>query len=145
MRAYSMDLRARALLDSDAGMKAADVAERYHVSGSWVRLLKQRRRETGEVAPRPQRYGPYRMLAPHLHTLAALIQEQPDRTLAELKDALGTPASLATIWRAVQQLGFTVKKNGARVRTRSARHRRGPRTVAADRADAGPCTPGLPR
>ena len=45
MRAYSMDLRERALLDSDAGMKAADVAAKYRVSGSWVRLLKQRRRE----------------------------------------------------------------------------------------------------
>ena len=38
MRAYSMDLRERALLDSDAGMKAADVAAKYRVSGSWVRL-----------------------------------------------------------------------------------------------------------
>ena len=47
MRAYSMDLRERALLDSDAGMTAADVAAKYRVSGSWVRLLKQRRRETG--------------------------------------------------------------------------------------------------
>ena len=45
MRAYSMDLRERALLDSDAGMKAADVAAKYRVSGSWVRLLKQRRRD----------------------------------------------------------------------------------------------------
>ena len=45
MRAYSMDLRKRALLDSDAGMKAADVAAKYRVSRSWVRLLKQRRRE----------------------------------------------------------------------------------------------------
>ena len=27
------------------------------------------------------------MLEPHLHTLAALIAAQPDRTLAELKDA----------------------------------------------------------
>ena len=52
MRAYSMDLRERVLLDSDAGMKAAEVAAKYRVSGSWVRLLKQRRRETGEVAPR---------------------------------------------------------------------------------------------
>jgi len=120
MRAYSMDLRERALLDSDAGMKAADVAERYHVSGSWVRLLKQRHRETGEVGPRPQRYGPHRMLAPHLHTLAALIQEQPDRTLAELKDALGTPASLPTLCRTIKKLGFRFKKNGTRVRTRSA-------------------------
>ena len=88
MQAYSMDLRERALLDSDAGMKAADVAVKYRVSGSWVRLLKQRRRETGEIAPRVQRHGRRRMLEPHLHTLAALIAEQPDRTLAELKDGL---------------------------------------------------------
>ena len=59
------------------------------------------------------------MLEPHLHTLAALIAEQPDRTLAELKDALGTPASLATIWRAVAALDVTVKKNGPALRTRS--------------------------
>lgn len=120
MRAYSMDLRERVLRDSDAGMMADAVAETYHVSGSWVRLLKQRRRATGEVAPRAQRYGPRRMLEPHLHTLAALIQEQPDRTLAELKDALGTPASLATIWRAVNHLGVTVKKNRTALRARPA-------------------------
>ena len=120
MRAYSMDLRERALLDSDAGMKAADVAAKYRVSGSWVRLLKQRRRETGEVAPRVQRHGRRCMLEPHLHTLAALIAAQPDRTLAELKDALATPARVPTVWRAVRALGLTVKKNGPPVRTRSA-------------------------
>ena len=75
-----------------------------------VRRLKQRRRETGEVAPRQQRYGRHPVLAPQLHTLAALIQEHPDRTLADLQVALGTSASLATIWRAVKQLGFTLKK-----------------------------------
>ena len=48
MRAYSMDLRERVLLDSDAGMKAGEVAAKYRVSGSWVRLLKQRWRETGD-------------------------------------------------------------------------------------------------
>ena len=81
MRAYSMDLRARALLDSDAGMKAADVAAKYRVSGSWVRRLKQRRRDTGEVAPRVQRHGRRCMREPHLHTVAALIAAHPDRTL----------------------------------------------------------------
>ena len=91
MRAYSMDLRERVLLDSDAGMKAADVAAKYRVSGSWVRLLKQRRRDTGEVAPRVQRHGRRCMLEPHLHTLADLMAAHPDRTLAELKDALATP------------------------------------------------------
>ena len=120
MRAYSMDLRERALLDSDAGMKAAEVAAKYRVSGSWVRLLKQRRRETGEVAPRVQRQGRRGMLEPHLHTVAALIAAHPDRTLAERKDALATPASVPTVWRAVRALGLTVKKHGPPVRTRSA-------------------------
>ena len=129
MRAYSMDLRERALLDSDAGMKAADVAAKYRVSGSWVRLLKQRRRETGEVAPRVQRHGRRPMLEPHLHTLAALIAAQPDRTLAELKDALATPASVPTVWRAVHAIGLTVRSAqpntiGLTSRRRASRGRR---------------------
>ena len=52
MRAYSMDLRERVLSDSDAGMQTAQVAEKYSVSKSWVRRLKQRRRESGQIAPR---------------------------------------------------------------------------------------------
>ena len=52
--------------------------------------------------------------------MAALIAAHPDRTLAELKDALATPASVPTVWRAVRALGLTVKKNGPPVRTRSA-------------------------
>ena len=110
----------RVLLDSDAGMKTAEVAAKYRVSGSWVRLLKQRRRDTGAVAPRVQRQGRRGLLAPHLHTVADLIAAHPDRTLAELKDALATPASVPTVWRAVRALGLTVKKNGPPVRTRSA-------------------------
>ena len=108
MRAYSMDLRERVLLDSDAGMKAADVAAKYPRERSWVRLLTQRRREPGEVAPRVQRPGRRGMLEPHLHTLAALMAAHPDRTLAERKDALATPASVPTVWRVVRALGLTV-------------------------------------
>ena len=122
MRASSMDLRERVLLDSDAGMKAAEVpsAAKSRVSGSWVRLLKQRRRDTGEVAPRVQRQGRRGMLAPHLHTVADLMAAHPGRTLAARKDALATPARVPTVWRAGRALGLTVKKNGPPVRTRSA-------------------------
>ena len=80
MRAYSMDLRERALLDSDAGMKAADVAAKYRVSGSWVRLLKQRRRDTGEVAPRVQRQGRRGMLERLCCVLCAKALEQKERS-----------------------------------------------------------------
>ena len=57
MRAYSADLRERVLADCDAGLPTAEVAAKYRVSASWVRRLKQRRRETGETAPRKQRHG----------------------------------------------------------------------------------------
>jgi transposase len=143
MRAYSMDLRERVLRDSDVGLPSVAVAEKYDVSRAWVDRLKQRRRETGEVAPRAQRYGPQLKLGPHLHRLVELIREQPDRTLTELQEALGLSASLATIWRAVKRLGFTVKKNGTRVRTRPARHRRRAAPVADHGADLGPRAPRL--
>ena len=55
MKADSMDLRERVLKDSDAGIRTREVAVKYAVSESWVRRLKQRRRENGETAPRSSR------------------------------------------------------------------------------------------
>jgi hypothetical protein len=61
MEAYSKDLRSRVLADSDRGLTTRVVATKYNVSESWVRRLKQRRRETGETTPRvPKRRGPRR-------------------------------------------------------------------------------------
>ena len=54
MAPYSMDLRTRVLADCDAGVAAKEVATKFRVSRSWVNRLVQRRRETGEVVPRPQ-------------------------------------------------------------------------------------------
>ena len=128
MVADSLDLRTRVLKDSDAGMASELVAEKYAVSRAWVDRLKQRRRETGEIAPR---------LHAQLPRLAILIREQPDRTLVEWQQALPTSASLPTIWRAVTKLGFRLQKNGARDRPRPSGRGRGPGSVAADRPDLG--------
>ena len=130
MAPYSMDLRTRVLRDWDAGMQAEDVAAKYSVSRAWVHRLQQRRRETGSIAPRTQTRWRTPILTPDLPRLAALITEQPDRTLAELRQALGTSACLATIWRAIEGFGDHRQKNGTRVRTRSARRRRGPDGLA---------------
>ena len=128
--AYSMDLRARVLRDSDAGLSSKELAERYHVSRAWVDALKQRRRETGQFAPLKQTKWRVPILTGHEERLTALIVEQPDRTLTELRAALGTTASLATIWRAIDRLDFTVKKNRTAERTRSPRHRGGASRLA---------------
>lgn len=124
MAPYSMDLRTRVLRDWDAGLDADTVAAKYQVSRAWVHRLQQRRRETGTIAPRKQTRWRTPLLAAVEPQLAALIAAQPDRTLVELRDALGTSVSLTTIWRAVARLGFTLKKNGVRVRANARRRRR---------------------
>ena len=119
--AYSMDLRTRVLRDADAGLTSKDLAERYHVSRAWVDALKQRRRETGSIGPRKQTKFRERVLAGHAAELAALVAARPDATLAELRAALRTSAGVATIWRELERLQLTVKKNGFRGRTTAPR------------------------
>ena len=119
MAAYSMDLRHRVLRDADAGLPSDELAEKCSVSRAWVDRLKQRRRETGEIAPRKQTRWRTPILHAQLGALEALIHEQPDRTLAELQAALHTPASLPTLCRTIKKLGFRFKKNRTRIGTRS--------------------------
>ena len=115
--AYSMDLRTRVLMDSDAGMPSKDVAEKYTVSRSWVNRVKQRKRETGETAPRQQtKFRRHTLNAAQEERLVFLITARPDATLAELREALPTTAALSTLWRTIERRGLTVKKTGTRRR-----------------------------
>jgi transposase len=114
--AYSMDLRQRVIQDSDTGLTSKELAERYHVSRAWVDALKQRRRETGSFAPHKQTKFRRRVLEGQEDRLRALVTATPDATLAELREALRTSAALATIWRELNQLDLTVKKNRSRRR-----------------------------
>ena len=118
MAPYSMDLRKRVLKAWDAGLDADSVAARYEVSRAWVHRLIQRRRETGSLAPRPQtKFRGRALTSSEEKRLAALILARPDATLTELRDAVPTTAALSTLWRAIDRLGFTLKKNGTRRRT----------------------------
>ena len=118
--AYSMDLRTRVLQDSDAGLSSKALAARYHVSRAWVDALKQRRRDTGDFGPRKQTKFRARVLANDAARLADLVAARPDATLAELRDGLQTTAGIATIWRELDRLQLTVKKNDSRRRTGAA-------------------------
>jgi transposase len=76
--AYSMDLRARVIQDADAGLSSKELAARYHVSRAWVDALKQRRRETGAIAPHKQTKFRRRVLEGQEDRLRALVTAQPD-------------------------------------------------------------------
>jgi transposase len=110
MRAYSMDLRVRALADWDADLGTMAVARKDRVSDSWVRNLKRRRRETGQVGPRPQRVSHATKLDAHQQQLEQLVAQQPDATLEELRQRLDVRVAPATLWRALRRMQFTFKK-----------------------------------
>jgi len=107
MQAYSMDLRKRVLADSDAGLPTKQVAEKYGVSRTWVRWLKQRRRETGRIAPGVPTGRPRKI---DRDKLTALVEAHPDATLVELRDRLGVKCSPTAIWMALDALKITFKK-----------------------------------
>src|SRR2546423_11680520 len=100
MRAYSPDLRQRVLADCDRGLTTRVVATKYSVSESWVRRLKQRRRTTGETAPRTADPGPAPSWEAYGGRLRAAIAQAPDATLAELRERLQLTVALSTLWRA---------------------------------------------
>jgi transposase len=86
------------------------VSRKYRVSESWVRGLKRRRRESGEIGPRKQRTSHATKLDDQLERLRQLVEERPDATLLELRDQLGVSVAPATIWRALRRLQLTFKK-----------------------------------
>jgi len=83
-----------------------ELAQRYHVSLAWVDAFKQGWRETGSIAPRKQQVRGA-VLAGQEDRLKALVMAPQ---IAELRDALQTSAGLATTWRELRLLDFTVLK-----------------------------------
>jgi len=80
---YSQDLRDRVLASCHRGMKTKQIADLFSVSSSWVRRVKQRLREHGEVAPcalEPK----CRFMKIDRFQLAKLVEAHPDATLGEL-------------------------------------------------------------
>jgi transposase len=122
MKAIAMDLRLRVLAACDDGWGTAEVAEQFSVSPAWVRRLKQRRRETGEIGPRrPARFGPRRTLEGHDERLGELVRANPGLDAEEYRDRLGVRVAVITVWRALRRLGLSFKKSPSAPASRTAR------------------------
>jgi transposase len=121
MEAISMDLRKRVITDCDAGMRTRQVASKYDVSESWVRRLKQRRRETGSIEPLPWNGGRPLSLSPEQEErLRKLVKQYPDATVDELHKRLRVKCCRSTIHESMRRLGQSFKKNHSAPRSGSA-------------------------
>jgi transposase len=113
MEAYSKEFRRDVLRACDAGGGTREVALRFNVSESWVRRVKQERREQGKVAPSTTRRR-HKVWEPYAPWLLAKLDAQPDISLRELvvaaREELGWETSDVTISRACRALRRTRKK-----------------------------------
>jgi transposase len=118
MRAYSMDLRQRVVRAMDEGPQTqVAVAQRFGVSTRWIRTLLRRRQQTGSIAPKPHAGGqPRKLDGEALDQLRQQLQDHPDATLQELRQACGVLGSLMCVWRALRRLKVTLKKKVLRAK-----------------------------
>jgi transposase len=122
-RAYAQDLRIRVVRAVDGGMSARGAARLFAVAASTAIKWVQCWRESGRVAARPRGGGRRRALDEQAAWLLALAANEPDLTLAEIRERLaerGVVVGIASIWRFLARNGLSFKKNRAR-------HRAGPR------------------
>ena len=113
MGAYSKEFRRDVLAACDGGGGTREVALQFGVSESWVRRVKQERREQGKLAPKMTR-DRRKSWEPHAAWLLAKLDQQPDIYLRELQVAaaeeLGWEVSDVTLSRACRVLRLTRKK-----------------------------------
>ncbi len=113
MKPYSTEFRGEVLAACDANEETRAIAVRLKVSDSWVRRIKQQRRETGQVAPKKAapRQPKWRAWA---DWLMAKLAARPDIYLrelqAELKQERGIEVCLTTICNACRALEQSRKK-----------------------------------
>ena len=123
MAAISLDLRKRIKRALDSDPSSLRVAARFEVSASFVRKLRIQAPQTGDLSAR-RGSGKKRLdKGEQEETLRELVQKHPDATLIDLSKLLKRAArvlvSETSMWRSLQRMGITSKKDPLRGRTQS--------------------------
>ena len=122
MKAFSRDMRIRALDALDLGTPRKEVVRLFGVSTATLTRWRRRQRETGSLAESP-RPGPGRRKTVGLAAaLVTRLAEHADALLEEhcqwWEETSGHRVSHATMSRAIAGVGWTRKKDPSRERTR---------------------------
>jgi len=124
MLPYSKEFRREVLAACDAGGTTREVALQFEVSESWVRRVKQERREQGKTAPKITR-DRCKSWEPYAEWILRQLEKRSDIYLRELQAAaleeLGWEVSDVTLSRACRALKQTRKKRPSFRRNNSAK------------------------
>ncbi len=122
-RALSLDLRERIVAAYDAQEATREeVAKRFKVSLGMVKKLVAQRNRTGDLRARYRYCGRKAKLEPEQgERLRALVRQEPDLTLAEIKARLELSCTIGAIHWVLARLGLTYKKRRSMQPSRTGR------------------------
>jgi len=112
MAIASKEVRQRAIAAYEAGgVTQSQVATLYGVDVSTFERWWLRYRRTGKTAPFPRGHRRAVYTGKDAEQLDALLQERPDATLEELREATGKGCSIMAVHRATRRLDWRYKKS----------------------------------
>lgn len=113
-KALSVDLRERVLRSVAEGASHREAGLRFGVSAASVSRWRALERRQGDARPGPlggdRRSG---RIEAHAKAILALVEDEADMTLHELRSALaarGLTFGIGTLWRFLRRHGVTLKK-----------------------------------
>ena len=120
MKAYSLDLRQK-ILDAyfTDGISQRQLALRFRVALSFIEKLLKQYRQTGNISPKVRiQQTPLKLNEEQLNVLKKIVSAKNDATLAEVRKQLeektGVLIGISTVYRMLQVMGISLKKNIAR-------------------------------
>jgi transposase len=126
-RPYSDDLRCKLLEAYEGGGGSLrELAKQFGVSWGYSKKIRGQQLRTGQKERPPQtQHGPASRLTPAVEQqLRSALRQQPDLSLAELRQRLaeraGVAVSRSRLWVWLQRLGLRHKKNRSGRRSRRA-------------------------
>jgi transposase len=115
MEVYSITIRRQTIDLVEAGLPVPEVATTLGVSETFVRRLVRRKQETGSIDPLPRTNAGRKpkLTDEHLTTLTKSVEQHPDRTLRQHREAIGVECSLSVIHAAIRKLGLQAIRESA--------------------------------
>src|SRR5262245_21664320 len=123
MRPFTEDFRERIVAVYEAGgVSLAAVGRRFGISGKVVGKFVRQKRSLGTLAPQVHRRGLKPALSPaKQQQLRKHVEQYPDATVLERREALGLKCSEKTLWQTLRKMGWRFKKSRRVLSSRTGR------------------------
>ena len=123
MRPFTEDFRERIVSAYEAGgVSLAAVGRRFGISGKVVGKLVRQKRSLGTLAPQVHRRGRKPAVsAAKKQQLREHLEQYPDATVLERREALGLKCSEKTLWQTLRKMGWRFKKSRRVLSSRTVR------------------------